>query len=140
METELAIVQFKLPRWLLAIYAGFAVVLAPWIIFLAYSLPRRHISRHWDLAWVGLDFGLLLSLGLSAYLGLKRSSWITLSAMALGTLLLVDAWFDVLTAPPGHQAELAIVMAVAIELPLAAMSLWLSQKVAGQLVRSSRAE
>lgn len=138
MESELANIKLRLPRWLMGIYALFAVILVPWIIFLAYSLPARHVSRHWDLAWVGFDMALLAALGLTAYLGARRSGWITMGAITLATLLVVDAWFDVLTARPGRQTQIALVMALLIELPLAVMSFRLAQKVARQLVAASR--
>lgn len=40
-------------------------------------------------------------------------------------LLVVDAWFDVMTTP-GNQRWESILLAVAVELPLAAVCVWLS--------------
>jgi len=42
-----------------------------------------------------------------------------LTAAATSALLLVDAWFDTMTAAPGPDFELAVLMAVFAELPLA---------------------
>jgi hypothetical protein len=47
------------------------------------------------------------------------------SSASAATLLVVDAWFDVLTSP-GRQVIASIVLAVVIELPLAGMCAWLS--------------
>jgi hypothetical protein len=40
-------------------------------------------------------------------------------------MLVVDAWFDIMTSPRSEVAE-AITLAVLIELPLAAVCAWLS--------------
>jgi hypothetical protein len=40
-------------------------------------------------------------------------------------MLVVDAWFDVMTTPAGQRLE-SIVLAAAVELPLAAVCSWLS--------------
>ncbi|MFD2420437.1 hypothetical protein [Amycolatopsis pigmentata] len=42
-----------------------------------------------------------------------------LTSAATSTLLLVDAWFDTMTAAPGPDFKLAVLMAVFAELPLA---------------------
>ena len=97
-------------------------------------LPTRHLSRHWDLAWVGFDIGMLVAIALTGYLAYKRSWWVSLSAMAVSTLLVVDAWFDVLTARPGAQTAEALLMAIIVEIPLAIISLWLAHRAVHGLV------
>jgi UDP-N-acetylmuramyl pentapeptide synthase len=42
-----------------------------------------------------------------------------LTAAATSTLLLVDAWFDIVTSAPGAHQLAAVVMAAALELPIA---------------------
>ncbi len=78
--------------------------------------------------------GVLIAVILTAYLALKRSWWVCLASMSVFTLLIVDAWFDVLTSPPGRQLWEALGLAVFVELPLAAVSLWLAYTVARELV------
>ena len=43
--------------------------------------------------------------------------------MATATLLVVDAWFDILTSHRGEELAVAITMALVVELPLAALCL-----------------
>lgn len=114
-----------LPRWLLATYVAVIVVLIPWIVYLSYSLPARHVARHWDAVWIGFDLVLLAALVATAYLGSRRSVWIVMPAMALTVLLVVDIWFDTLTARPGRQLAAALGLGIGAELPLAGLSLWL---------------
>ncbi|MEU5923256.1 hypothetical protein [Streptomyces antimycoticus] len=44
-----------------------------------------------------------------------------LTAAATGALLVVDAWFDTVTAAPGGELAAAVAMALGAELPLAAV-------------------
>ncbi len=124
-----------LPRWLVIIYTVLTVALIPWILILSYTLPTRHVFRHWDLAWVGFDMILFVALATTAYLVYRHSRWLILSATALSTLLVVDAWFDVLSAHPGTQLSLSALLAVGIELPLAAVSLWTASRAIIRLTR-----
>jgi hypothetical protein len=50
----------------------------------------------------------------------------TLSAAAGGTLLLIDAWFDVCTSAPGTDHALALTEAACVEIPLAIAAWWLA--------------
>jgi hypothetical protein len=134
MDAELPKVELHVPRWLVIIYAVFTITLVPWIIFLAYALPVRHLSRNWDIAWVGFDLAVLVLIALTAGLVYLKSGWVALTSMSVFTLLIADAWFDVLTARPGRQAMVALAMAVLVELPLAGLSFWLSLRTMHQLV------
>jgi hypothetical protein len=75
-------------------------------------------------AWAGFNVGLL-----TAPAGTRRSGWrrawrVQAGAIVTATLLVVDVWFDVVTASGGALA-VAIVEAVLVELPLAALSLYI---------------
>ena len=83
------------PRWITAILALVAVALVPWTLWLTFSLPSKHVTHHYDLAWVGFD-------------------------VALAAMLVCDAWFDVVTSTSGERLE-AILQAGLAELPLAAL-------------------
>jgi len=96
------------PRWAIALYIILSVVSIPWIFNLAENLPTRHLVRHWDAVWVGFDAFIFVVLLLTVYFALKKLVWAALSATALATLLVVDAWFDILTARPGHQQRISI--------------------------------
>ena len=122
-------VQLNIPRWVTKTYLLLAVILLPWTVYLLATLPARHLSRHWDLSWGGLDIALIITFVATALLGWKRSKWIVFTATAAGTLMLTDAWFDVLSERPGAAFLRALVMAVCIEVPLALISFAIALRV-----------
>jgi hypothetical protein len=97
-----------------------AVVLVPWIGYLAATLPRVYAAQHWDVAWVGFDLVLLALIVATAVLGYLRRQLLILTAFAAGVLLVCDAWFDVLTAR-GDDQTWSLVTALVVELPLAGL-------------------
>jgi hypothetical protein len=109
------------------LFASAALVLVPWIGLLVVSLPCHYSARHWGIAWAGFDAGLALALGLTAYAALGRAPWLDRAAVAAGTLLIADAWFDVVTARGTGAIALAVTEALAIELPLALLCIWVAQ-------------
>jgi hypothetical protein len=115
----------RIVRWAGPAFVLCSLVLIPWIIFLGYSLPSRQLSPHYNIAWAGFDVLELIALGLTGYFALRRSLSLAVSSAAAATLLVVDAWFDIMTSPRHHLPE-AIVLAVVIELPLAGVCAWLS--------------
>ncbi|WUJ72908.1 hypothetical protein OG809_06455 [Kribbella soli] len=102
-----------------AVAAGVAAVLLPWCLILAATLPSTYQAGHWKLTWIGLDCGTAIAAGLTAYLLHKRNRYAALTAMAAGTLLTADAWFDVSTASAGFDRTLSLTEALLLELPLA---------------------
>jgi len=94
-----------------------AVVLVPWTLFLAATLPAQHLSRHYKLTWVGFDIFLVSLLILTAISILRQGSHHHLLACATGMMLLLDGWFDVTGA--GNRADyvLAVVMALVFTVP-----------------------
>jgi hypothetical protein len=121
-------------------YAGTAVLLVsfaliPWTLYLAYSLPERHRVAHWDAIWVGFDVALAVVLLVTAVAALRGWRWLSIPATAAGTLLVCDAWFDILTAHGGHQVAVSVAEAVFVELPIAAVCFWMAWCVERVLVR-----
>lgn len=108
------------PRWVAAVLALTAVVLVPWTLWLTFTLPERHVSHHYDLAWVGFDVGLAAAFALTARAAYRHSLTLSPFAAATCALLLADAWFDIVTSNPGERLE-AVLEAVLAELPLAAL-------------------
>jgi hypothetical protein len=115
----------RIVRWAGPAFVLCSVVLIPWTIYLGFSLPSRQLSPHYNIAWAGFDVMELLALGATGYFALRRSRYLALAAAAAATLLVVDAWFDIMTSPRG-QVLRAIVEAAVVELPLAAVCGWLS--------------
>jgi hypothetical protein len=114
------------PRWIVPIFALVAVTLLPWVLWLTLSLPSRHVSEHWDAAWVGFDVAEILAFALTAYAAWRRASWLQGAAAAAGTLLLSDAWFDILLSAGSGKIWLAVVQAVLSEIPLAFLCFWIA--------------
>jgi len=98
---------------------GIAAVLLPWCLILAATLPSTYQANHWKLAWIGLDCGTAIAAALTAYLLRKQDVRAALTAVAGGTLLLADAWFDVSTSGPGFDHALSLAEALLLEVPLA---------------------
>ena len=115
----------RVVRWAGPAFTLFSLILLPWIVYLAYSLPPRQVSPNYDVGWAGFDVILLMALAGTGYFALRRSRYLAMAATATATLLIVDAWFDVMTSPPGQRLE-AIALAAVVELPLAAVCAWLS--------------
>jgi hypothetical protein len=104
-----------------------ALALAPWIVWLATSLPCHYQSRHWGIAWAGFDTGLALGLGLTGLAALRRAAWLHRAAVATATLLVADAWFDIVTSRGAGAVTVAVAEALLLELPTAAFCLWLAR-------------
>jgi hypothetical protein len=109
-----------LPRWITALLALTSIALIPWTLWLTFSLPSKHTSHHYDLAWVGFDIALAAMIALTARAGYVRSPALGPFAAATAAMLVCDAWFDVVTSTPGERVE-AILQACLAELPLAAV-------------------
>ena len=96
-----------------------AVLLLPWIVVLAATLPAHIVARNWSIAWSGFDVLLAVLLGATAWLHRTGDARVGALAGASAALLVVDAWFDTSTSAFGFDAALAWFSAVFVELPLA---------------------
>ena len=110
-----------LPRWIGPIFLVVALALGPWTLYLTYTLPSRHVTRRYDLAWIGFDIALLAAFAVTGWCVLRASKWLVPAAAVTGTMLLCDAWFDVITSQSGGEQVEAILEACFAELPLAAL-------------------
>ncbi|MEU1464697.1 hypothetical protein ABZ467_29155 [Streptomyces sp. NPDC005727] len=101
----------------LLLSAGLA--LAPWLAVLWTTLPDPYPAQPWRVAWVGLDALEIAGLLTSAVLVRRSGYRAPLASIGTAVLLLVDAWFDVMTA--GHHVAISLALACTLELPLAAL-------------------
>lgn len=104
------------------LYPLFALCLLPWTLYLSQSLPEHQLTVNWDVSWVGLNIALIVSLVTTGYLSYLQSRWVAMSATVLGSVLVLDAWFDVLSQRGGDDLRQAVMLAVFIELPIALAS------------------
>jgi ascorbate-specific PTS system EIIC-type component UlaA len=124
---------WRAPVWVAPVFALAAVLLLPWIVLLVVALPSSHRAAHWDVAWAGFDVMLALLLLTVAITAWRRSPWLEGAATAAATLLFVDAWFDVLTSSTRAELVVALVEAVAVELPLAVVCLLIARSAEHRL-------
>ncbi len=124
-ENEVLVDDARLVRWAGPAFALGSVTMLPWTVYLAYSLPTRQVSADYDIAWAGFDVLLMGMLAATGFFALRRSRYLAITASAAAALLVMDAWFDVVTSPAGQRGE-ALVLAALVELPLAAVCGWLS--------------
>ena len=107
------------PSYLARAFFVAAALMAPWTLYLAVTLPRHYSAHHYWLGWAGFDIalvGVLVTTGLSIR---NERPAVTRYAAVAATMLVIDAWFDVLNAATGSEVVLAAAMAVVVELPLA---------------------
>jgi hypothetical protein len=120
-----------LRRIFLTIVITSSLLLIPWIAYLAVTLPDHYVASHWKAAWVGFDIALVGFLGWTAWNAWKRRQMLILSAIVTATLLICDAWFDVLLDWGTSDMWWSLATAVLGELPLAGLLL----RVALRLIR-----
>jgi len=111
------------------LYTAAAVLLLPWIVYLATTLPRRQFDRHYRAAWVGFDIILVYAIARTAYMAFRVDPRVQFPATATAVLLIVDAWFDVTTATNRPQFFEAVGLALLVEIPCALFSLYLARSV-----------
>lgn len=114
-------IRIRPARWVTLLLALGAAALVPWTLYLTFALPSRHLTFHYDLAWAGFDLALTASFAATAWAGFRGSRWLVPLAAATGTMLLCDAWFDVVTSQSGREMWEAVAEAALAELPLAAL-------------------
>ena len=115
-------------HWLLLFLGGCAVALLPWTIMINAALPSRQLVSHWDTAWTGFDIALGFVLGATALAAHRSAPAAARLASSGATLLVCDAWFDILTSSTWNERITAIVEACVAELPLAALCLLIARR------------
>jgi hypothetical protein len=120
--------SWKWDLLLVAIAAG-CLVLAAWTAYLGLTLPRFYRTGSWRGAWVGFDIALLATFVVTGWAAWRRRQVLILSLIVLATLLICDAWFDVVLdhRTPGFYESLA--SALLVELPLAVVAIGMARRL-----------
>jgi hypothetical protein len=113
--------RIPLPRWITPVLLLTAAGLVPWTLWLTFRLPSRHVTEHYDVAWVVFDCALFVAFAATGWCAIKASQWLVPLAAVTGTMLLCDAWFDVMTSIGSGDSLEAILEALFAELPLAVL-------------------
>lgn len=106
-------------RVALLIFMGSCVVLAGWIVVLMVTLPRHYTAGHWRGAWVGFDIALLAAFAATAWSAWRERQVLVLCLTVTATLLVCDAWFDLVLDIGTRDFPMSVFSAVVAELPLA---------------------
>ncbi|MFJ9564436.1 hypothetical protein ACIRQQ_30900 [Streptomyces fuscichromogenes] len=114
-----------LKRWALILLGSSAVLLVPWMVVLALTLPTSTEVHNWSVAWIGLDVLMAAGCAATAVLGLRGDARARLTASATASVSLLDAWFDITTSAVGTELLEALASAVA-EAGLAAACVYLA--------------
>jgi hypothetical protein len=105
------------------------VVLGAWIGYLAVVLPHFYRTGSWRGAWVGLDVGELaafIAVGLAAW---RRRQLLIIALVVLATLMICDAWFDVVLDLHTSGFWESVASALALELPLALVAIVMARRL-----------
>ena len=118
-----------IPSWAGRLLLLTVLALVPWTLWLFLNLPHRHVAHHWDLAWTGFDVATAVMLATTAFGVARRRAIVPTSATVGATLLVCDAWFDTTTAGDDTQLWIALLLAFGVELPLAALCIWIARRL-----------
>jgi hypothetical protein len=120
------------PPWIAPAFFLCALILIIWAAFLIITLPRNYTANHWHVAWGGFDIGLGVALVATAVAVavVRRSAYAEVAAAVSGTLLVCDAWFDLLTSRATSELVQAALEAALVELPLAVLCFWMAINLA----------
>jgi hypothetical protein len=118
----------RLRQWVIGVFTLIGLAMLPWTIWLSASLKPHQETDHWDLAWSGFDSALAVAFLLTAFAAWRKSPWVGSLAAATGTLLVTDAWFDIVLESHSEEVRRAIYLAVFAELPLAALCFWIAYR------------
>lgn len=110
-----------------------ALLEAAWTVYLGWRLPRHYVADDWRVAWVGIDAAQVLTLLAAAWSAWRRRALLIVFSTAAGTLLLVDAWFDVMTAR-GSDLDQSVAF-LALEIPWAILLFWVTYRVMLQFTK-----
>jgi hypothetical protein len=118
-------------KWdlLLVVIIGGCILLAAWIGYLAVSLPAFYRAGSWRGAWVGFDIAELLMFAVTGWAAWKRRQILIICLIVLATLLLCDAWFDVVLDARTSGFVSSLVSALAIEVPIAVIAVFVARRL-----------
>ena len=106
-------------RIALVFYAGASAFMFGWTVLLLFTLPSRYLAGQWRIAWTGFDLALMLLLAAMAWAIWRRRQVALLIMVVTATLLLCDAWFDIMLSWGGSEGWTSLLTAVGCEMPLA---------------------
>lgn len=128
-------------KWyaVIAFTAAACVFLVIWITVLALTLPAFYHAGSWRGAWVGFDIAELLMFAATGWAAWRRRQILIICLIVLATLLLCDAWFDVVLDVRTGSFLSSLLSAGLIEVPLAVLAILMARRLLrmaiGQMMR-----
>jgi hypothetical protein len=122
----------------LVVIIGGCLGLAAWIGVLAVTLPRYYHTGGWRGAWVGFDVFELATFAATAWAAWKHRQLVIGCLIVLATLLCCDAWFDVTLDLRTNGFWLSLLLALCVELPLAALAVIVARRLLRLNIRAVR--
>jgi hypothetical protein len=118
-------------KWdlLLVVIIFGCIVLAAWIGYLAVSLPAFYRAGSWRGAWVGFDLAELIAFAVTGWAAWRRRQILIICLVVLATLLLCDAWFDVVLDARTAGFVSSLLSALLIEVPIAVMAVFVARRL-----------
>jgi hypothetical protein len=104
--------------------------------FWRLAFPKENLEHHYRLTWAGFDPIEVLAIYLTARMAFRLDARVVYPATVVATLLVADAWLDITTSATAQAATGALILALAVELPAAAFSLYVAHRV-GRRVRAA---
>jgi hypothetical protein len=114
------------PKWFPKVCLAAVIVFIPLFITAATVTPRTAQLHNLRLFWTGLDVFELVGMALTGWYLFRRSPNVVMAATITGSLLLSDAWFNVVTTV-GQSHRAALVMAV-VEVPIGIYSFLIARR------------
>jgi hypothetical protein len=103
----------------LLIMMGCCIFLAGWIAVLMLKLPAQFKASHWRGVWVGLDLAELAGFAATAWASWRQRQVLIFCMVFTGTLLIGDAWFDLVLDYGTSGFTMSVLSAALAEIPLA---------------------
>src|SRR5580658_8729886 len=118
-------------RWdlLLVVIIGGCIVLAAWIGYLVVILPTFYRAGSWRGAWVGFDLAELAAFAATGWAAWKRRQILIICLIVLATLLLCDAWFDVVLDARTAGFVESLLSALLVEVPIAVLAVLVARRL-----------
>ena len=111
-------------RWLPIALTLAALAFVSSLVVVLTVVPKVQTAHHLRVAWTGLDVFEVLALAATGFALQRRPAIVAIPATVTGTLLLADAWLNIIPSTGMARYE-GIVMAF-LEVPLAALSFWVA--------------
>jgi hypothetical protein len=121
-EDPLELPRYRRRRGLVLVFLlACCAWLIPWTVVLGLTLPQHYTAGQWSAAWIGFDAALTAAFAFTAFAVWRRLQMAILGQIVTGTLLVCDAWFDVMLSWGSGEFVVSVVTALFGEVPLAVL-------------------